>query len=238
MANYVIHTADSRGHADHGWLKSYHTFSFAGYFNPERVHFGALRVLNDDYVAPGMGFGKHPHENMEIVSIPLEGKLAHEDTTGAKGIIEKGEIQFMSAGTGVYHSEMNGSSSEAVKFLQIWIIPNKMNIEPRYGQMNYELNDNEIKTLIQPNAEEGTLNLQQNAWFKLAKFDEGKSVSVPVEDPKNNGIYLFLLNGNIEVDGHKLTTRDAIGIWETEKIEIKTNEKSEFLIMEIPMNLN
>lgn len=238
MAQYSIHTADSRGYADHGWLKSYHTFSFAGYFNPERVHFGALRVLNDDFVAAGMGFGKHPHENMEIVSIPLEGQLAHEDSTGSKGIIKKGEIQFMSAGSGVQHSEMNASTTEAVKFLQIWIIPNKMNIQPRYGQISYNLNDNEIKTLIQPNIEEGTLNLQQNAWFKLAKFNTDKTLSVPVEDPKNNGVYLFLLKGAVEVDGQKLTTRDAIGVWETDKIEIKTNEQSEFLIIEVPMNIN
>ncbi|HUH25729.1 MAG TPA: pirin family protein [Flavobacterium sp.] len=238
MAQYTIHTASSRGYANHGWLKSYHTFSFAGYFNPERVHFGALRVLNDDFVAAGMGFGKHPHENMEIVSIPLEGQLAHEDSTGSKGIIKKGEIQFMSAGSGVQHSEMNASATEAVKFLQIWVIPNKTNIEPCYGQISYEVNDNEIKTLIQPNVEEGTLNLQQNAWFKLAKFNADKIFSIPVEDPINNGIYLFLLKGAIEVDGRKLTTRDAIGVWEANKIEIKTNEQSEFLIIEVPMNLN
>ena len=238
MAKYIIDTANSRGHADHGWLKSYHTFSFAGYQNPERIHFGALRVLNDDYVAAGMGFGKHPHENMEIVSIPLEGKLSHEDSTGSKGIIEKGEIQFMSAGTGVVHSEMNGSSTEAVKFLQIWIIPNKVNITPRYGQMTYQVNNNEVKTLIQPETQEGTLRLQQNAWFKLAKYDANKEFSLEVEDPKNNGIYLFLLNGSIEVDGKKLETRDAIGVWETDKVTIKTNDNSEFLIIEVPMNLN
>lgn len=238
MANYIIHTADSRGYADHGWLKSYHTFSFAGYFNPERVHFGALRVLNDDFVAAGMGFGKHPHENMEIVSIPLEGKLQHEDSTGSRGIISKGEIQFMSAGTGVTHSEMNGSASEAVKFLQIWIVPNKMNITPRYGQMEYHLEENEVKTLIQPEAQEGKLRLQQNAWFKMARFQAGKELNVTIEDPANNGIYLFLLNGSIRVDGNELKTRDAIGIWDTEQINIHINDNSEFLLIEVPMNLN
>lgn len=238
MAKYTLHKAASRGYADHDWLKSYHTFSFAGYFNPERVHFGALRVLNDDYVAAGRGFGAHPHSNMEIVSIPLEGKLAHKDSTGSEGVIQKGEIQFMSAGTGVTHSEMNGSATEAVKFLQIWIVPNKMNITPRYGQMEYNVNDNEIKTLIQPETAEGTLRLQQNAWFKIAKFDSGKEFTITVEDPENNGIYLFLLNGSIEVDGNQLETRDAIGIWDTENVTIKTNDKSEFLVIEVPMNQN
>lgn len=238
MAQYTIHKAASRGYADHGWLKSYHTFSFAGYFDPERVQFGALRVLNDDYVAAGRGFGAHPHSNMEIVSIPLEGKLAHKDSTGSEGIIQKGEIQFMSAGTGVTHSEMNGSATEAVKFLQIWIIPNKMNITPRYGQMEYTVNDNEIKTLIQPETAEGTLRLQQNAWFKMAKFDSGKEFTINIEDSENNGIYIFLLNGSIEVDGNQLETRDAIGIWETENVTIKTNDKSEFLVIEVQMNQN
>lgn len=238
MAKYTIHKAASRGYADHDWLKSYHTFSFAGYFNPERVNFGSLRVLNDDYVAAGRGFGAHPHQNMEIVSIPLEGKLAHKDSTGSEGVIQKGEIQFMSAGTGVTHSEMNGSATEAVKFLQIWIVPNKMNISPRYGQMEYNVNDNEIKTLIQPETAEGTLRLQQNAWFKMAKFDADKETTITVEDPENNGIYIFLLNGSIEVDGNQLESRDAIGIWETENVNIKTNDKSEFLVIEVPMNQN
>ena len=238
MAKYTVHKAASRGYADHDWLKSYHTFSFAGYFNPERVNFGSLRVLNDDYVAAGRGFGAHPHQNMEIVSIPLEGKLAHKDSTGSEGVIQKGEIQFMSAGTGVTHSEMNGSATEAVKFLQIWIVPNKMNITPRYGQMEYVVNDNEIKTLIQPETAEGTLRLQQNAWFKMAKFDSDKEFTINIEDPENNGIYIFLLNGSIEVDGNQLETRDAIGIWETENVTIKTNDKSEFLVIEVPMNQN
>ncbi|WCM42116.1 pirin family protein [Flavobacterium sp. CBA20B-1] len=238
MAKYILHPSNTRGFADHGWLKSYHTFSFAGYFNPERINFGALRVLNDDFVAAGNGFGAHPHENMEIVSIPLEGKLAHKDSTGSEGVIQKGEIQFMSAGTGVTHSEMNASKTEDVKFLQIWIIPNKMNITPRYGQMEYVVNHNELKTLIQPTTAEGTLRLQQNAWFKMGKFHENQSIEVAVEDPANNGIYLFLLNGSIEVDGHSLETRDAIGISETQKIQIKTNTTSEFLIIEVPMNYN
>jgi len=238
MAKHIIHKADTRGYADHDWLKSYHTFSFAGYFNPERVHFGMLRVLNDDYVAAGMGFGAHPHENMEIVSIPLEGKLAHKDSTGSEGIIQKGEIQFMSAGTGVTHSEMNGSQTEAVKFLQIWIIPNKINITPRYGQMEYQLKDNELKTLIQPTATEGTLRLQQDAWFKMAKFNAGEEISVNIENPDTNGIYIFILNGSLEINGNQLTTRDAIGIWETDKVQIKINENSEFLMIEVPMNSN
>lgn len=238
MANYIIHKADSRGYADHGWLKSHHTFSFAGYFNPERVHFGALRVLNDDFVAAGMGFGEHPHENMEIVSIPLEGKLSHRDSTGASGVIEKGEIQFMSAGTGVVHSEMNGSKTDAVKFLQIWIIPNKTNITPRYGQMPYEVKTNELKTLIQPQASEGTLRLQQDAWFKIAKFDAGTQTAIKIEKPETNGIYIFVLNGVIEINDNTLTTRDAIGVWETNEVNVQIKENSEFLVIEVPMNIN
>lgn len=238
MANYIIHKADSRGYADHGWLKSHHTFSFAGYFNPERVNFGALRVLNDDFVAAGMGFGEHPHENMEIVSIPLEGKLSHRDSTGSSGVIEKGEIQFMSAGTGVTHSEMNGSSSEDVKFLQIWIIPNKINITPRYGQMSYEVNRNELKTLIQPTPAEGTLRLQQNAWFKMAKFDAGTETSIKIENPETNGIYIFVLSGSIEIDGETLNSRDAIGVWETNEANVQIKENSEFLVIEVPMKIN
>jgi len=237
MAKQIIHKADTRGFADHGWLKSYHTFSFAGYFNPERVNFGALRVLNDDYVAAGMGFGAHPHENMEIVSIPLEGSLSHQDSTGSAGIIQKGEIQFMSAGTGVTHSEMNASKTDHVKFLQIWIIPNKINITPRYGQMNYTLNDNTLLTLMQPIQAEGTLRLQQNAWFKMGKFNAGRKTTINIEDPEKNGIYLFLLNGEIEINGNVLTTRDAIGIWETNFIDINIQENSEFLVIEVPMNL-
>lgn len=238
MANYIIHKADSRGYADHGWLKSHHTFSFAGYFNPERVNFGALRVLNDDFVAAGMGFGEHPHENMEIVSIPLEGILSHRDSTGSSGVIEKGEIQFMSAGTGVTHSEMNGSNSEDVKFLQIWIIPNKKNITPRYGQMSYEVNRNELKTLIQPTPAEGTLRLQQNAWFKMAKFDAGTDTSVKIENPETNGIYIFVLSGSIEIDGETLNSRDAIGVWETNEANVQIKENSEFLVIEVPMKIN
>lgn len=238
MANYIIHKADSRGYADHGWLKSHHTFSFAGYFNPERVNFGALRVLNDDFVAAGMGFGEHPHENMEIVSIPLEGKLSHRDSTGSSGVIEKGEIQFMSAGTGVTHSEMNGSSSEDVKFLQIWIIPNKINITPRYGQMSYEVNCNELKTLIQPTPAEGTLRLQQNAWFKMAKFDAGTETLIKIENPETNGIYIFVLSGSIEIDGETLNSRDAIGVWETNETNVQIKENSEFLVIEVPMKIN
>lgn len=237
MAKYIIHTSDSRGHADHGWLKSYHTFSFANYFNPDRVHFGALRVLNDDFVDSGMGFGAHPHENMEIVSIPLEGKLSHKDSTGSEGVIQKGEIQFMSAGTGVTHSEMNGSTTEPVKFLQIWIIPNKINIAPRYGQIAYELKENELLTLIQPQASENTLALQQNAWFKMGKFSKETSLNLSIEDPKNNGIYIFLLSGKISVDNHTLSTRDAIGVSEVENVAIEILEESEFLVIEVPMNI-
>lgn len=235
MAKYIIHTADSRGYANHGWLKSYHTFSFAQYYDAERIHFGALRVLNDDEVAAGMGFGTHPHQNMEIVSIPLEGKLSHKDSMGSSGFIEKGEIQIMSAGSGVSHSEMNGSTTDLVKFLQIWVIPNQNNVEPRYGQMKYEVENNQLKTLIQPIPSDDTLWLHQDAWFKLGKFNSGQQLNVNLENPKQNGLYLFVLNGNINVDNNQLSTRDAIGIWETDSINIAVEEDANFLIIEVPM---
>lgn len=235
MAKHIINTADSRGHADHGWLKTYHSFSFANYFNPERVHFGALRVLNDDYIAGSMGFGMHPHNNMEIVSIPLKGTLSHQDSMGSKGTIQKGEIQIMSAGTGVFHSEVNASEHEAVTLLQIWVIPNRTNVTPRYGQMNYQLKQNELKTLIQPTPSEDTLWLHQDAWFKLAKFDAKQAIKIPVEMPETNGLYLFVIEGKISVNENVLETRDAIGIWETEEISVETLTDTEFLIIEIPM---
>lgn len=235
MAQYIEYKAESRGFADHGWLKSYHTFSFAGYFNEDRIHFGALRVLNDDYVAGGMGFGAHPHNNMEIVSIPLEGTLAHQDSMGSKGTIRKGEIQIMSAGTGVTHSEMNGDPTEAVKFLQIWLFPKEQNVTPRYGQMNYEVGSNEIKTLIQPTPSDDTLWLHQDAWFKMAKYDAHQSFEIPVEMPSQNGIYLFVLKGALTVDGKEVNTRDAIGVWDADKITIDTKEETEFLVIEVPM---
>jgi len=240
MEKKVIHKAESRGFADHGWLKSYHTFSFASYHNPERVHFGVLRVLNDDYVKGGMGFGTHPHDNMEIISIPLEGDLEHKDSMGNTTVIRKGDIQVMSAGTGIYHSEYNKNKDEAVKFLQIWIFPNKRNVHPRYDQMTMQLSDrhNKLQQILSPNPEDAGVWIHQNAWFHIGNFDKEINISYDVKQ-KDNGVYAFVLRGNFEINGENIQTRDGIGIWDTSSINIKSLEKdSEILIMDIPMSLN
>ncbi|MBK9285996.1 MAG: pirin family protein [Sphingobacteriaceae bacterium] len=237
MPKTIIHKANTRGKADHGWLQSYHTFSFAGYYNPERMHFGVLRVLNDDTVQGGMGFGQHPHENMEIISIPLEGELEHKDSMGNTSVIRKGEIQVMSAGTGIQHSEFNHSKSEAVKFLQIWIFPNKKNVQPRYDQIkiNEETKQNQLQQILSPLADDEGVWIHQNAWFHLGKFDKGQEVNYLFKD-KANGLYVFVLKGNININDANLNERDGFGIWEIDHVKIKTDSDTEFLLMEVPMN--
>lgn len=232
-----LHLANTRGHANHGWLNSYHTFSFAGYNDPTRVHFGALRVLNDDTVAGGMGFGTHPHQNMEIISIPLEGELQHKDSMGNLAVIKKGEVQIMSAGTGVQHSEKNNDSKKEVKFLQIWVFPEKQNIKPRYDQQYFDLNGavNEFVTVVSPiNSEDSGVKINQNAWFSMLKLESGKSNIYRLKD-KNNGVYVFVLDGNILIDNQKLTSRDGLGISETKEFNISTSTESSVLFMEVPM---
>ncbi len=175
MSKHIIHKADTRGNANFGWLNSYHTFSFGHYFEPSRTHFGALRVLNDDTVAAGMGFGTHPHDNMEIISIPLEGDLEHQDSMGNKTVIKHGDVQVMSAGTGVSHSEYNKNQDKQVKFLQIWVFPNKRNVTPRYDQITLHETDrrNKFQQILSPNANDEGIWIHQDAWFHLGKFDEG-----------------------------------------------------------------
>jgi len=239
MAKTALHKAETRGHADHGWLNSYHTFSFANYYNPERIHFGALRVLNDDTVSEGKGFGKHPHDNMEIVSIPLEGDLQHEDSMGNVAVIKKGDIQAMSAGTGIFHSEFNKNKNELVKFLQIWIFPNKKNVEPRYSQVTLNVADrhNKLQQVLSPNANDGGVWIHQDAWFHLGKFDKDFSIDYDFKK-KGDGVYAFVLNGDITIDGQQLNTRDGFEIWDTDKISIKANSQdAELLLMEVPMTL-
>jgi redox-sensitive bicupin YhaK (pirin superfamily) len=239
MANTALHKAATRGHADHGWLNSYHTFSFANYYNPERIHFGALRVLNDDTVSAGKGFGKHPHDNMEIISIPLEGDLQHEDSMGNVAVIKKGDIQAMSAGTGIFHSEFNKNKGELVKFLQIWIFPNKKNVEPRYSQITLNVEDrhNKLQQILSPNENDGGVWIHQDAWFHLGKFDKDFSIDYDFKK-KGNGVYAFVLNGDITIDGQQLNTRDGFEIWDTDKISIKANSQdAELLLMEVPMTL-
>lgn len=233
----IIHKANTRGHADHGWLNSYHTFSFANYYSAERVHFGALRVLNDDTVAPGMGFGTHPHDNMEIISIPLEGDLEHKDSMGNHGIIKQGDIQVMSAGTGIRHSEMNGNHDKTVKFLQIWVFPNKENVNPRYGQVTLKVSDrqNKLQQVVSPDEKADGMWIHQDAWFNMGNFDKGKQVTYTLKN-SINGVYAFILEGDFTIGGEKLNRRDGIGIWETDKIELKAeSDNAQILLMEVPM---
>jgi len=213
MTHTVLHKAETRGHANHGWLNSYHSFSFSSYYNPERMNFGALRVLNDDTVDAGMGFGKHPHDNMEIISIPLEGDLEHKDSMNNVAVIKNGDIQAMSAGTGIYHSEYNKDREQRVKFLQIWVYPNKKNVEPRYDQI--------------------TLNLEDRH-NKLGKFDKGISTDYTIKG-KGNGVYVFVLSGDVKINDQLLNTRDGYGIWDTDKFTITAETDAEFLLMEVPM---
>ncbi|GHE33766.1 pirin family protein [Sphingobacterium griseoflavum] len=236
MANYVFHAAASRGYADHGWLRSKHTFSFANYFNPERMNFGALRVLNDDQVAAGMGFGAHPHHNMEIISIPLQGDLEHKDSMGNVEVIRHGDVQVMSAGSGITHSEYNKNKDQEVRFLQIWIIPNATNVEPRYDQLTLDAKDrhNTIQQVISPSPDDEGLWLHQEAWFSLAHFDVGQEQVYSFKG-KGTGLYVFTLSGTIEVDGRILADRDGLGITDAQQISIRATADAEFLLMEVPL---
>jgi len=236
MTNSVLHKADSRGYANHGWLLSRHTFSFANYYNPDRVHFGALRVLNDDTVEAGKGFGTHPHDNMEIISIPLEGDLEHRDSMGNVSLIRHGDVQVMSAGTGIFHSEFNKNPDQEVKFLQIWIFPNKKNVTPRYGQITLNPDDrkDKLQQIISPNADDAGLWIYQNAWFHIGKFSKGLNAGYKIKG-KGNGVYTFVLNGDLTINNQQLKSRDGFGIWDTDKLTISSDTDSEFLLMEVPM---
>lgn len=234
----VLHKASSRGLANHGWLNSYHTFSFADYYNPERMNFGVLRVLNDDTVAGGMGFDTHQHNNMEIVSIPLLGDLAHKDSMGNEQVIRDGDIQVMSAGTGIRHSEYNFNENKEVKFLQIWVIPNQQNVTPRYQQMKIPMagETNRLIPLIAPQGtSDNTLWIHQQAWFSLGSFSKGKIFDYSIND-KNNGAYLFVIKGSFKIGTFQLGLRDGLGVWETDKLSIEAeSDDSLLLIMDVPM---
>lgn len=236
--NTVLHKADSRGHANHGWLDSHHTFSFANYRNPERMHFGVLRVLNDDVVAPSKGFGTHPHDNMEIVSIPLEGDLEHKDSMGNVAVIREGDVQVMSAGTGIFHSEYNRNKDKEVKFLQIWVFPNKKNVEPRYDQISIRdvKKKNEFYQVLSPNADDQGVWVHQNAWFHLGDFDANANSTYELKD-KENGVYAFILDGEVTIEGQQLGKRDGFGLWNTDKINLTANSNARVLLMEVPMNI-
>jgi len=231
MAQTVLHQAATRDKSDHGWLKSFHTFSFGMHYNPERINFGALRVLNDDWVSGGKGFGEHPHDNMEIISIPLEGSLQHEDSMENVAVIESGEIQVMSAGTGIYHKEFNKDKDQPVQFLQIWLFPNQRNVTPRYQQLRYDssMKTNQFSQILSPNKDD------DGAWFNIGKFDKTTQTDYQFKN-KGDGLYVFVLKGEVKVEGQTLTERDGFGIWETENVRIEAAAGSQILLMEVPMN--
>ncbi|HKK38823.1 MAG TPA: pirin family protein, partial [Cryomorphaceae bacterium] len=233
-----IHKANTRGHADHGWLNTHHSFSFASYFNPERVQFGMLRVLNDDIVTGGNGFGKHPHENMEIISIPLEGELEHADSMGAGGVIRKNDVQLMSAGTGLYHSEYNKNADEPVNFLQLWIFPKYKDIAPRYDQKTFDPNErkDQFQEIVSPLESSGAgVKINQNAYMHLTDLTEGTELTYTMKGA-GNGVYVFVLQGDVSIAGEALNKRDGIGISETESFKIKAKANAELLLIEVPLN--
>ena len=238
MEKFIIHPASERGHANHGWLNARHSFSFASWQNPDKVHFGALRVLNDDIVAPGMGFGTHPHDNMEIITIPLKGDLEHKDSMGNIGRIKENEIQMMSAGSGVTHSEYNPNNDREVNLLQIWIFPKEKNIKPRYNQISLSPEDrkNKFQQVISPDGNPVGMNINQNAFFQLASLEANKTLNYKVQLP-GNGVYAFLISGEMKVNNnYNLYHRDALGLWETENIAFTAQKDAELLLIEVPMN--
>jgi redox-sensitive bicupin YhaK (pirin superfamily) len=232
----IVHKAESRGYANHGWLDTHHTFSFGNYYNPERMGFGVLRVLNDDVVEGGKGFGTHPHDNMEIISIPLEGDLEHKDSMGNLTVIKEGDVQLMSAGTGVFHSEYNKNSEKDVNFLQIWVFPNKKQVEPRYDQISIKdiEEENHFYQILSPNPDDQGVWIHQDAWFSLGKFEKNIETSYQMHK-EGNGVYLFVIEGQVEVDGESLHKRDGIGIWDSDKINLRAISDSYVLLMEVPM---
>ena len=237
MTQSILHKAATRGGANHGWLKSNFTFSFAEYYNPERIHFGALRVLNDDTIAEGKGFGTHPHDNMEIITIPLEGAVAHKDSMGTEEVVHAGEIQVMSAGTGVSHSEYNPSETGPLKLLQIWIFPNKKNVIPRYGQMKLDEKamHNQFSQILSPNADDAGVWINQDAWFSMGKFDKDVAQTYNIKKA-GNGIYAFVIDGSVTINDQELDVRDGFGIWDTDHIEFKSNSAgAKVLLMDLPM---
>ncbi len=239
MAQFVLHKGNTRGHANHGWLNAHHTFSFANYHNPERMHFGVLRVLNDDSIDGGMGFGTHPHDNMEIITIPLDGALAHKDSLGTSSTIQHGDIQVMSAGTGVQHSEFNANADIPVKLLQIWLFPNKKNVAPRYDQITLEIAErhNNFQQILSPNHDDAGVWIHQDAWFSLGTFDDNFETEYQIKK-QGNGVYAFVIKGSVTIDGHELNTRDGLGLWDTNKINFKSNTPgAEVLLMDVPMEL-
>ena len=231
----VIDRASSRGYFNHSWLKTYHTFSFAHYYNPERIQFGALRVLNDDSVDPSMGFDTHPHKNMEVISIPLKGYLKHGDSVQNTKTITPGDIQVMSTGSGIYHSEFNGSNKEQLEFLQIWVIPQIENTKPEYNNFDIRplLKTNELSLIISPDGKT-PVSIKQDAWFSMGNFDTDKIIEYKMHQ-EGNGVYIFVIEGEMSVVEERLTRRDGIGIWDTKGFPIHVTKGTQLLVIEVPM---
>jgi redox-sensitive bicupin YhaK (pirin superfamily) len=237
MTKSILYPANERGYANHGWLEARHSFSFASYHDPKKVHFGTLRVLNDDIIKGGFGFGKHPHDNMEIITIPLSGALEHQDSMGHKEVIRKYDVQIMSAGKGIYHSEYNHHKDQEINLLQIWLFPKLRNIEPRYDQKTYlpEDRQNKLQVVVSPTDGEGVW-INQDAWFSLGNFDAGQKINYNLKKT-GNGLYAFVIEGEVEINGQKLGRRDAIGLWDTQNVDIEALNTSEILLMDIPMEI-
>ncbi len=237
--NTVLHKANTRGSANHGWLEVNHSFSFANYYNPDRMHFGVLRVLNDDKIAPSRGFGTHPHDNMEIITIPLEGALRHKDSMGNGAVIQNGDVQVMSAGTGIQHSEFNAKDDQHVKLLQIWLFPNRKNVAPRYDQISIRdiETKNEFYQILSPSADDQGVWIHQDAWFHLGEFDQEVSTRYNM-NKSGNGVYAFIIEGTAEIAGQSLEKRDGFGIWNVADFDIKVQKGSRILLMEVPMTLS
>lgn len=232
----IIHPSNTRGHANHGWLDTNHTFSFAHYYDPERMHFGALRVLNDDFVDGGMGFGTHAHDNMEIISIPLQGDLEHKDSMGNTTVIRQNDVQIMSAGTGVQHSEYNKNKDKKVNFLQIWVFPKLRNTKPRYDQKTYSPQErvNRLQMILSPDGKDNSVQINQDAWFHLGTLKKGFETSYEFK-MKGNGLYVFVVDGSLSIADTHLDKRDGMGIWDTDLVNMKANDDAEVLLMEVPM---
>ena len=234
----IFHASSTRGEANHGWLHAKHSFSFANYFDPKRIQFGALRVLNDDIIAPGMGFGSHPHDNMEIITIPLEGALEHKDSMDNIGVIEADEIQVMSAGTGVFHSEYNKNKDKEVKVLQLWVLPKEKNVTPRYDQKSIKelKKPNTLYPIVTPDPNGPAMWIHQDAWFHMGDFNQSTEIEYKI-NKAGNGVYVFLIEGSAEIAGEAIKKRDALGIWETDNFILKMASNSRILLIEVPLNL-
>lgn len=232
----ILHKANTRGHANNGWLDTSHTFSFAHYYDPNRMHFGALRVLNDDFVEGGRGFGTHPHDNMEIISIPVSGDLEHKDSMGNIAVIRQNDVQILNAGTGISHSEYNKNADKKVNFLQIWVFPKERNIKPDYGQISFkpEARLNKLQQIVSPSKEDDGVWINQDAWFHLGNLKTGFQTEYAIKQ-KGNGVYIFVIEGDVIVNGQKLNKRDGFGVWDTDKVSILADSDTEILLMDVPM---